>query len=126
VSSRHERGYEHGQAAVELALGFPLVCLFLLALVQVVLVGRDAIAVAHAAREGARAAAVAADATGAAQRAVRAAVRLDPSRLTVAVDSNGGLVRVTVHYRAPTDVPIVGRLVHDVSLTEAVTMAVEP
>ena len=117
---------EHGQAAVELALAFPLVCLFLLALVQVVLVGRDAIAVAHAAREGARAAAVAADPAGAAHRAAEAAVHLTPGRLVVTTDVIGDLVRVTVRYRAPTEVPVVGALVHDVALAETVTMAVEP
>ena len=122
----NQRRPEHGQAAVELALAFPLVCLFLLALVQVVLVGRDAIAVAHAAREGARAAAVAADPAGAARRAAEAAVHLEPGRLAVTTAVVGELVRVTVRYRAPTEVPIVGAFVHDVALVETVTMAVEP
>ena len=83
-------------------------------------------AVAHAAREGARAAAVAADTAGAARRAAEAAVHLEPGRLAVTTAVVGDLVRVTVRYRAPTEVPIVGAFVHDVALVETVTMAVEP
>ena len=73
---------ERGQAALEFALCLPILALLLLALVQVGLVVCDQVAVVHAAREGARAAAV----TGPAQAArwpPARAVRLDAGRLAV-------------------------------------------
>src|SRR3954470_19818831 len=115
-----------GQAAVELALVLPLVFVVLLGVVQVLIVGRDQIAVVHAAREGARAAAVAADPTGDGTRAARAAAGLDPGRLNVAVGSDGERVTVVVRYDVPTDVPLVGALVGDVTVTGRATMQVEP
>jgi Flp pilus assembly protein TadG len=115
-----------GQAAVELALAFPLVCIFLLGVVQVTLVARDAIAVVHSAREGARAAAVAASPASAAANAVLRAGGLEPGRLTSLTMVSGDTVRVTVRYRAPTDVPLVGALVPDVALSATATMALEP
>ena len=47
---------DRGQATVELALALPMVCLLLLAMVQVAVIGRDQLAVQLAAREAARAA----------------------------------------------------------------------
>jgi hypothetical protein len=117
---------DRGQAAVELALALPLVFVVLLAAVQVLLVGRDQLAVIHAAREGARAAAVAADASGEGTSAARAASGLDGSRLAVSVADDGSRVRVVVRYRAPTDVPLVGALIGDVTVTGTATMRVEP
>ncbi|MBK9180245.1 MAG: pilus assembly protein [Acidimicrobiales bacterium] len=118
---------QRGQAAVELALVLPLVALLLLALIQVGLVVRDQVLVIHAAREGARAAAVDDD-PGAARRAALRAAGLAAGRLTVEVDGRGGegsRVRVRVRYRAPTDVPLVGGLVGDVTVGGSVTMRVE-
>jgi Flp pilus assembly protein TadG len=120
------RERDQGQAAVELALALPLVFVMLLAAVQVLLVGRDELAVVHAAREGARAAAVAADATGEGTRAATAAAGLDRGRLSVAVQQGGDRVTVVVRYRAPTDVPLVGAFVGDVVVTGTATMRVEP
>ncbi len=118
---------EHGQAAVELALVLPLVALLLLSLVQVGLVVCDQVLVIHAAREGARAAAVDPDPQAARQAALRAA-GLVAGRLTVEVDGRGGegsRVRVRVRYRAPTDVPLAGGLLGDVTLEGSATMRVE-
>lgn len=116
-----------GQAAVELALVLPLVALLLLALVQAGLVIRDQILVVHAAREAAREAAVdpAADTPA---KAAAASSTLDSGRLTV--DSSGrgkagSRVRVHVRYEAPTDVPIVGAALPDVTLEASATMRVE-
>jgi len=117
---------DQGQAAVELALALPLVFVVLLAAVQVLLVGRDQLAVVHAAREGARAAAVAADVTGEGTRAATAASGLDADRLSVAVHDDGDRVTVVVRYTAPTDVPMVGGLVGDVVVTGTATMRAEP
>jgi Flp pilus assembly protein TadG len=114
-----------GQATVEVALAFPIVALMLLAVVQVTLVARDQIAVIHAAREGARAAALSGAGPGDGMAAARAATALEPSRLSVQV-ADGSEARVTVSYRAPTDVAIVGRLLGDVTLQATAVMRAEP
>jgi hypothetical protein len=118
---------EAGQATVELALVLPLVCLLLLAVVQVALVARDAVLVVHAAREAVREAAVTA-AREAARRSAEAGSGLTGPRLTVVVtrrDPPGGQVHVAVHYRAPTDVPLIGPIVPDIRLSSTATMRVE-
>jgi Flp pilus assembly protein TadG len=119
--SRHE---DVGQATVELALVFPLILTLLLALVQVGLVVRAQILVTHAAREGARVAAVGEDPMAAAV----ASTGLDPRRMEVdrtGSESPGDVVTVTVTYEAPTDVPLIGRLLDDVELTGEATMRIE-
>lgn len=118
---------DRGQATVELALLLPLVVMLLLAVVQVGLVARDAVLVVHAAREAVREAAVTA-APGAARRAAEAGSGLTGPRLAVTVvrrEAPGGRVEVAVRYRAPTQVPLVGHLVPDVSLSSKVIMRVE-
>ena len=127
------RGYatrgngDEGQAAVELALVLPLVAILLLALVQVGLIVRDQILVIHAAREAAREAAVDAgsDVPG---RAAAASSTLDAGRLTVESSDRGGpgsRVEIRVSYRAPTDVPLVGGALPDITLEASATMRVE-
>ena len=121
------RRVESGQSTVELALLLPVVVLLLLAVLQVGLLGRDLLLVAHASREAARAAAVEAE-PGAARRAAIASSGLRADRVDVQIsgrDGPGSRVRVTVSYRAPTSVPIVGRLLGDRVLRSAVTMRVE-
>lgn len=121
-------GADKGQATVEFVLALPVLMLFLLAVVQVGLVVRDQISVIHAAREGARAASVDDNGGpgGAAVAGVARAGGLDPARREVATSVHDGLVTVTVSYRAPTDVPIVGPLLPDRTVTASVTMALEP
>jgi Flp pilus assembly protein TadG len=112
---------------VELALALPLIAVFGLAIVQVALVARLDIGVAHAAREAARTVAIEHD-IAAASRAAAHAAGLDPARVTVDVDGmirSGQNVAVTVTYSAPTDVAFVGRLVGDVELTATTVMRVE-
>jgi Flp pilus assembly protein TadG len=121
------RERDGGQAAVELALVLPLVALLLLAIVQLGLVVRDQILVVHAAREAARQAAVdpSSDAT---RRAAVDGSGLASGRLTLSVSGRGGpgsRVRVGVSYRDPTDVPLVGALVADLTLKADATMRVE-
>jgi Flp pilus assembly protein TadG len=120
------RADDRGQAAVELALALPLVFVGLLAAVQVLVVARDQLAVVHAAREGARAAAVAADPAGEGATAARRAAGLDDSRLSVAVSSSGDDVAVVVRYHVLTNVPLVGLLVGDLEVTSRATMRAEP
>jgi hypothetical protein len=121
VSLPARRG-DRGQAAVELALGLPMVFLALLAVLQVVLVARDQLAVIHAAREGAREAAVTGDGTSAAL----AALGLEAGRAEVAAHTGGGRAVVTVRYRSATDVPLIGALLGDVTVQATATMLLEP
>ena len=114
-----------GQATVELVLVLPVVMVALLMVLQVGLVVRSQVLVVGAAREGARAAAVGAS-PGEVLELVRSTPGLDPSRVSVEVADEGagtgGVVRVTVTYRAPTDVALVGELVADRTLTATVAM----
>ena len=123
-ATKAAKGGERGQAAVELALALPRVAVLLLAVVQVALVVRDQVLTVHAAREAARAAAVDPDA-GVARRAALAGSGLPAARLTVRLDRPTGLVQVTVHYRAPTDLPLVGPLLPDLSLRANAAMRAE-
>ena len=116
-------GAERGQAAVEFALALPLVVVVMLAIAQVGVSIRNDVAVELAAREGARAAAVAANPAGAARRAASAATRLDVS---VATTSTGRRVAVTVTHVDPTDIAIVGAFIGPITHRATVTMAVEP
>lgn len=117
---------DRGQAAVELALALPLVAVFLFGAVQVVAVARDQIAVVHAARELARAAAVAGDPPPNGSSIVGGITDLEPARLAVSVSSSSELVRAEVRYRSATDVPFVGALLPDVTVVGTATMAREP
>jgi hypothetical protein len=99
------------------------VFLALMAVVQVVLVARDQVAVVHAAREGARAAAVGGVSAG--SPAAHAALGLD-GEASVQASQSGERVTVVVTYRSTTDVPLIGALVGDITLTGAATMLAEP
>jgi Flp pilus assembly protein TadG len=122
--SRDRELDDRGQASVEFAMALPLVAVLILGVVQVVLVARDQLTVELAAREGARAAAVAAAPSAAARRAVDASTELTP--LGVHTRTSSGNVSVTVTHRNPTNVPILGALIASVDLTATVTMAREP
>ena len=118
---------ERGSAAVEFALVLPLLLLGVLALVQVVVVGRDAIVVTHAAREGAREAAVSTDDS----KVERAVTRdgLAPARTRVQIRRGakvGDPVVVRVLYDVPVVAPLAGWLLPEsVELSRAVTMRQE-
>ena len=109
---------------MELALALPVVVVLLLGMLQVALVGRDQLAIELAAREAARAAAVSADPVAAARLAAERVTSLRP--LQVAVSAGATAVTVTVTHASATDVALVGRMISDVRLRAAVTMAVEP
>lgn len=126
VSVSHRGGAgdgERGQATVEFAFLLPIALTLLLAIVQAGLVVRDQVAVVHAAREAARAAAVDPDPrrADAAARAVLEAARVKVERR----GSVGEPVRVSVGYSAPTDLPLIGPLVPDVDLSARAVMRVE-
>ena len=121
------RNTERGQAAVEVALVLPLVVSLALVLLQVGLVVRDQVLLVHATREAAREAAVDPE-SGAAERAGSAATALRDDRLQVTVVERGppgGTVTVELRYRSPTDLPLVGGLLGDVTLRARATMRVE-
>lgn len=123
---RRDRSDE-GQATVELALVLPFVVLLALVLVQVGLVMRAQVLVTHAAREGARAAAVDDD-PGAAREAVEASSPLEADRLDVDVSergTRGSRVTVEVIFRSPTVVPLIGNVLADIPLRASATMRVE-
>lgn len=127
MSRSARRGPERGQATVEVALALPVLVVALLLVVQVALVARSQILVVHAAREGARVAAVDGR-PGAATRASRSTPGLRTDRIRVSTSARGEVgstVRVTVRYRAPTEVPLVGVLLGDPELEASVAMRVE-
>jgi hypothetical protein len=114
---------EHGQATVELALALPVLCVLLLAIVQLTTVVADLLAVHLAAREAARAAAVAADPASAARDAAARSTSL-PLEVTTILD--GAFVTTVVHASSPTDVPLIGWAVPDAGIHARVTMQREP
>ena len=112
---------------MEVALALPVVVCVLLAVIQVALVARSQILVTHAAREAARQMAVDPDRSRAVAVA-RATPGLEPQRVSVEVGPRGPVgstVAVTVIYRAPTDVPLVGALFGEPDLQATVSMRVE-
>lgn len=98
----------------------PVLAISLLIVLQVVVVIRDSVALTSAARAGARRAMV--DPSPAEVRAAAGAeTHLRDDRLAVAIAGGaapGDRVTVVVRYRAPTDVPFVGRFVGDIDLSE--------
>lgn len=107
-----------------MALCLPLLFLFLLGIVQLVVIVRDQLAVQLAAREGARAAAVAASPGAAAESSANRAVTLRP--LLVTTSNSGATITVVVSHITHTDVPLIGALIPDVTVKAAATMALEP
>jgi len=102
---------ERGSVSVEFAAVLPLVAIVMLLVAQVALLVSEQLAVQHAAREGARAAAVWNDDERARQAALEAG-HLDPDRATVDVTPSsrdvGTPVLVSIHYQ-PAEMPLVGR-----------------
>ena len=114
---------DNGQATVELALATPLLCLLLLGIVQLAVVVRDQLRVIDLARVAARAASVAADPSAA---AAGTAGRDPPRELRMATEVDGETVTVTVSAVNATDVPLIGALLPDITLTARSTMPLEP
>jgi hypothetical protein len=108
-------------------LVLPVVAVLVAFLLQAAMLARDAVLVTHAAREGARAAAV--DPTpGAASLAARASSGLDPDRLGVTLrggDEPGDLVRVEVRYLVRAWLPLVGTILTNRTIASHATMRVE-
>ncbi|NLA34570.1 MAG: hypothetical protein GX868_02655 [Actinobacteria bacterium] len=112
---------------MELALILPVVVIVVLAVFQVLVVARDAASLTAATRSAARAAIVGAEGDELRSAALRER-RLVPTRLVVTRSGgsvSGELTSVSATYRAPTNVPIVGRLVGDITLQERFVVQVE-
>ena len=114
-------GGSRGQATVEFALLLPVAVVALLVVAQVGLVVRTRVMLTHAAREGARIAAV-----GGTDAEVSAAVidagSLDPAQLTVRVTRDATVVRVLLVYVMRTDVSVVGALLNDPEMSSVAAM----
>ncbi len=118
---------EPGQATVEVVLVLPIVVMLGLVVAQLGLVTLDALLLHHAVREAARAAAVDPD-PGVASAAGRGASSLDVGRLSIELGGGrreGDTLLVVGRYRSPTEVPLVGWMVDDVSLEASAAMRVE-
>jgi hypothetical protein len=99
--------------------------MWLLLLVQVALFARDRIDLQGAARDAARAAAVAPPAEREV-RAKNAAQSATGVHVEVELTVSGPTVTATVHRRDHASVPIIGALVPDVDLTASATMPLDP
>lgn len=109
-----------------MALVLPVIVVLTLIVVQVGLVARDNLLVHHAAREGARRAAVEPTEAAARGGALAGSPALDPDRLSIDLDGGrltGDRITVMVRYRAGRIVPLVGAT--EVELSARVTMRVE-
>lgn len=110
-----------GQATVEVALLLPVLVLLALAIGQVAVVAHSRVLVTHAAREGARLAAVG-ESDDAVRRAVVERSSLPADRLEISVVRRATAVEVTVRFRDPTDVALIGPLIGDVDLVALAVM----
>lgn len=118
------RRHERGQAVIELAITLPLVVVMALLVLQVSTLGRDQLALWHAVRVAARAAAVSSDPTVDADTAAHRATTLRPLAVTSEMDDEW--VRVAVQHTARTHLAVVGSLLPDVTLYAAAAMRREP
>jgi Flp pilus assembly protein TadG len=114
------RRRDRGQAAVEFAVALPVVVVLVLGIVQVVIVAGRQAALEQLARVGARAASVAADPPSAAAAAVERSSSFRP--VEVRTTMSGTDVTVVVEFVDPTDVPIIGAVLGERSLSATATM----
>jgi len=120
---------ERGQSTVEFALVLPALFLVFLLFAQAVLVLHARLAVAAAAREGARKGVETGDRGAVEEAARRAAVGLDRSKLLVKVEEGGrkrgDWVGVEVEYLVPVVFPLVGGLIPEVKVRDRSEMRIE-
>jgi Flp pilus assembly protein TadG len=117
----------NGQSTVELAVVLPVVLILVLVVVQVGLVARDQVAVHHTINQVARRSSLGPahrpDPVSAAQASP---LRADRVGLTFeGGEASGELLTVTLSYRSPTEVPVVGALVDDIDLSATAVVRTE-
>lgn len=115
---------ETGQATVEFALVLPFLFLFSLSVVQVGSIANDQLALGHAARSAARAISLG-DVTD--QSADQIAVNAVDNTTTlknirIDVELGGNFARVALSYKRKINIPIIGRLINEVTLHSSATM----
>ncbi len=115
---------ESGQATVEFALVLPFLFLFSMAIVQVGSVANDQLALGHAARTAARAISLgditSENANQVAFSAVENAITLENIDIQVELDES--LARVTLTYERQISLPIIGKLINELTLHASVSM----
>lgn len=118
---------EAGQATLELALGLPVLALLLAGLVEVGLLAADQTRVWHAAREGARVAAVDPDLPDVREAAERSGLRPLEIEISPAPElrRQGDPLTVTVRHDPRARVPLFGPLIETVVLNAQATMRIE-
>ena len=117
---------DRGQATVEVALLLPVIVILLAGILWVAQLGSDQISVIDGARAGGRMASVEADPNSSAVReAVAEASGLEPSRLEHRVSVAADLVTVSVSYRSPARIPIIGATMAERTLTAEATFLQE-
>ena len=124
---RLARGDQSGQTTVEFALCLPIVAIVLGGIFEVGMIGLDQIRLWHASREAARVAVVDPDVTAAEQAAARSGLQpleisIDPPVLE---RTTGDPLTVTLHYRPPGRVPLIGGVFDDLTLDASATMRIE-
>ncbi len=118
-SIRHDQGKQAAQSTVELALVSPIVLMLMLWIAQFGLLFAQKITLVHVGRETARAVALH-NSAEVARQAATSSSSLAEDRLRVEVTgdtSPGAVFAVKVTYLAATDVPLVGHLLGDITLT---------
>ena len=115
---------DRGQATVEFALVLPFLFLFSLSVIQVGSVANDQLALGHAARTAARAISLGDVTEQNAGEIVRniVATEITLADVTVNVDLNKSLARVTLRYTRPVKIPIIGSLMPAITLKATASM----
>lgn len=108
---------------MEFALTIPILIIVLLGAIQVFVIVVDRLHLVHVTRDATRAASVSAEPVTAVSRVIETA--WTDRRVTHTVDDSGDLVRVRVELINSTDVPLIGRFLPDVHLTESLSMLAE-
>ena len=118
---KQRRAGNEGQATVEFALLLPVAVVALLVIAQIGLVVRTRVMLTHAAREGARVAAV-----GGSDAEIKLAAAdsgsLDPAQLTVGVTREASVVTVLLIYEMETNVSVVGAILNDPQMSATASM----
>jgi hypothetical protein len=115
---------DSGQATVEFALTLPFLFLFSLCVVQVGSLANDQLVLNHAAQTAARAISLADVTLESAQQVASTSIQREVNlrELKIEVDLNQNLANVRLQYDRKIAVPIIGKLLGELSLHSNATM----